>query len=356
MEMEQNAIEREKRRKQLERKRRKRRKYIIQRGAMIGVGLICVGLGYKLIMGLFSKPNEAQEVVQMDQAKNQESSQLENSALTEEGEKVEEGKVALSREDLGKGNLVVVNNNYPLRIYDESELVVIAEENGGAYQVKNKTVKLNKEAVIALNEMLEDFKKEQSSHALNIVSGYRDFNEQERIHYETLVAQGQEHTNQYVAKPDRSEHHTGLAVDFGIYYSDGTSKEYDGTGIYSWINENAYKYGFVLRYAEEKKEKTGISYEPWHFRYVGKVHAGIMTELNLCLEEYITYLKNYSYYISPGQGITDSAKNYSIYYVPAENDITYVPVPTSKPYWISGNNIDGFIVTVELNKEVSKES
>lgn len=354
--MEQNAIEREKRRKQLERKRRKRRKYIIQRGAMIGVGLICVGLGYKLIMGLFSKPNEAQEVVQMDQAKNQESSQLENSALTEEGKKVEEGKVALSREDLGKGKLVVVNNNYPLRIYDESELVVIAEENGGAYQVKNKTVKLNKEAVIALNDMLEDFKKEQGSHALNIVSGYRDFNEQERIHYETLVAQGQEHTNQYVAKPDRSEHHTGLAVDFGIYYSDGTSKEYDGTGIYSWINENAYKYGFVLRYAEEKKEKTGISYEPWHFRYVGKVHAGIMTELNLCLEEYITYLKNYSYYTSPGQGITDSAKNYSIYYVPAENDITYVPVPTSKPYIISGNNIDGFIVTVELNKEVSKES
>lgn len=354
--MEQNAIEREKRRKQLERKRRKRRQYIIQRCTILGVGLICVGLGYQLIKGLFNKSNKAQEVVQTNQAKKQEDSNSKNPVSTEEEQKVEEGKVALSREDLGKGNLVVVNDNYPLRIYDESELVIIAEENGGAYQVKNKTVKLNKEAVEALNELLADFKKVQGSHALNIVSGYRDFNEQERIHYETLVAQGQEHTNQYVAKPDRSEHHTGLAVDFGIYHSDGTSKEYDGTGIYSWINENAYKYGFVLRYAEEKKEKTGISYEPWHFRYVGKVHAGIMTELNLCLEEYITYLKNYSYYTNPGQSITDSAKNYSIYYVPAENDITYVPVPTSKPYMISGNNIDGFIVTVELNKEVSKAS
>ena len=215
-------------------------------------------------------------------------------------------------------------------------------------KVKDKSIKLNKEALGALNEMLKDFKEAKGDNELIVISGYRDFNTQEKIHYETLLDKGIEHTNNYVAKPDRSEHHTGLAVDLGIYHEDGTSSEYDGTGIYSWINENCYKYGFVLRYPSGKKDKTGISEEPWHFRYVGKIHAEMMNELNLCLEEYIVYLKNYSYYLSPGQGITKVGKNYSIYYIPAENDITYVPIPESKTYTISGNNKDGFIVTVSL--------
>lgn len=258
--------------------------------------------------------------------------------------------VGLSREDISKGNLVVVNNRYPLRKYDENQLVMLAELMQGAYQLKSRDLQMNEEAAKALNKMLKDFEKEKGNHELIVISAYRNFNEQERIHYETLMKYGQEHTARYVAKPDRSEHHTGLVVDFGLYHADETSDEYDGTGIYSWINDNAYKYGFILRYVEQKKDKTGFSDEPWHFRYVGSIHAKIMKELNLCLEEYMSYLKNYSYDTYLGQGSVDFIGDYAIYYVPAKNDITYVPIPADKSYDVSGNNIDGFVVTVQTHK------
>ena len=58
-----------------------------------------------------------------------------------------------------------------------------------------------------------------------------------------------------------------------------------------WLKENAKDYGFVMRYPEEKAEITGVSYEPWHWRYVGKEHSYKMDELGMCLEEYIEYIE-----------------------------------------------------------------
>jgi len=347
MAMEENVMERERRKQLLEKRKRKRQKRMLQRVIIILVGVFSVFIVIKGVVAVVNKHNEeAQVLSEID--KKEDKINSERSGRTNAIEQ-HEGEVAVAREDLSKGRLVLVNSENPIRTYDESHLVSIAENNEGAYKVKDKSVMLNKEAVQALNKMLKDFSEAKGNNELIVISGYRDFDAQEKIHYETMVNNGIEHTNNYVAKPDRSEHHTGLAVDLGIYHGDGTSSEYDGTGIYSWINENCYKYGFILRYPSEKMDKTGISEEPWHFRYVGKVHAGTMYELNLCLEEYIVYLKNYSYYVNPGQDITEEGKNYSIYYVPAENEITYIPIPESKAYTISGNNIDGFIVTVSLS-------
>ena len=67
--------------------------------------------------------------------------------------------------------------------------------------------------------------------------------------------------------------------------------DYDGTGDFEWINKNCYKYGFVVRYTEEKQRLTKIQDEPWHFRYVGIPHAYYMTTNNLCLEEYIDLVR-----------------------------------------------------------------
>ena len=77
------------------------------------------------------------------------------------------------------------------------------------------------------------------------------------------------------------------------YTSQGVSLDYTGTGECSWLNQNCYQYGFVVRFPEDKEELTGIDYEPWHFRYVGIPHAYMMTKNNLCLEEYISFLKQY---------------------------------------------------------------
>lgn len=321
-----------------------KRKRKLQKGMMVLIGVL--GL-LVVIKGLIDSRHKETQVLNQVSDKEWSNNLNENNNQGDRNEYQE--TIVATREDLAKGNLVLVNNEHPIRTYNVTNLVTMSEYKEGHYKLKDKSMQFNQEAMEALNQMLKDFERAVGEHELIIISGYRDFDEQEKIHYETLISKGAEYTNQYVAKPDRSEHHTGLAVDFGIYHTDGTSSEYDGKGIYSWINDNCSKYGFILRYPSGKQTLTGMSEEPWHFRYVGKVHAEAMNELNLCLEEYIAYLKNYSYYVNPGQGITKESKNYSIYYVATENEITYIPVPQSKKYTISGNNEDGFIVTVPLD-------
>ncbi len=89
-----------------------------------------------------------------------------------------------------------------------------------------------------------------------------------------------------VQRPYYSEHNTGLAIDFN-----GVTDDFKHDDAYEWLLDHAEEYGFVLRYPEGKEDITGIMYEPWHFRYVGPENAIRMNELDLCLEEYIEYLK-----------------------------------------------------------------
>ena len=84
-----------------------------------------------------------------------------------------------------------------------------------------------------------------------------------------------------VAVPGTSEHQLGLALDLIAEY-DG-----DSTATWNWLRENCQRYGFILRYPAEKEAITGISYEPWHFRYVGTAAATEIMERGLCLEEYL---------------------------------------------------------------------
>ena len=81
----------------------------------------------------------------------------------------------------------------------------------------------------------------------------------------------------------RSEHQLGLAVDIN-----GDELHSSNDEVYSWLAENAYKYGFILRYPEGKSDITGIEYEPWHYRYVGKEAAAEIFSRSICLEEYLT--------------------------------------------------------------------
>ena len=93
---------------------------------------------------------------------------------------------------------------------------------------------------------------------------------------------------------------------------------------------------------------TGVSYEPWHFRYVGVPHAYLIQNQNMCFEEYIDYLKQFEF-DKQHLEVDFQGQNYEIYYVKAnENQLTQVPVPKGRDYSISGNNVDGFIITAEL--------
>ncbi len=106
----------------------------------------------------------------------------------------------------------------------------------------------------------------------------------------------------YSCRPGTSDHQTGLAVD--IIQSSLPSEyshliqEFGDTEAGKWLAANAHKFGFVLRFPEDKENITGIIYEPWHFRFVGREHATIMYENNLCLEEYVAYLEQTGYFAS----------------------------------------------------------
>lgn len=90
-----------------------------------------------------------------------------------------------------------------------------------------------------------------------------------------------------VARPGTSEHQLGLAIDFN-----GVLSSFKGTKGYQWLLNNAAEYGFILRYPEDKYEITGVIFEPWHFRYVGKYHAKTIMEMGITLEEYLALRRN----------------------------------------------------------------
>lgn len=148
-----------------------------------------------------------------------------------------------------------------------------------------------------------------------------------------------------------SEHHTGLAVNLKVFSKQTPISLRDSE--YQWLKTHCAEYGFVIRYDSNKAELTGVLDEPNHLRYVGVPHATYMSEHQLCLEEYLELLRtSYKYEDGPLE-ITAGEKEYLVYYVEknsAEGEtFTSIPVPPSAKgsYSISGDNMNGFIVTVE---------
>lgn len=96
----------------------------------------------------------------------------------------------------------------------------------------------------------------------------------------------------WVAPPGTSEHHTGLALDIVTPSHQVLNHAFADTDAGQWLAAHSWEHGFVIRYPEDKQEVTGITYEPWHVRYVGKEHAAAMHENNECLEEYVALITN----------------------------------------------------------------
>lgn len=158
------------------------------------------------------------------------------------------------------------------------------------------SIQLNFDAATAFtklyNAMLED--------GLGIIplSGYRTYDEQVAIFNYNLelhvsegmtVEEARAYTEMFVAIPGTSEHQYGRSIDVTI---DGTTNhDFHHTEQGRWLIENCHKYGFVIRYPEDKVAITGIAYEPWHLRYVGTEHAKYMYENDICLEEYVSYIR-----------------------------------------------------------------
>lgn len=159
-------------------------------------------------------------------------------------------------------------------------------------------VYLRQMAAIALKEMLTGAEK-AGMHGLVPISAYRSYGTQAVVYSNKIASLrakygggAEEMAQRLVAPPGSSEHQTGLAVDITLKdflnYEYVLNYEFADTAQGKWLSKNSWKYGFILRYGENKEDKTNFSYEPWHFRYVGIEHAKVMYERDLCLEEYLT--------------------------------------------------------------------
>ena len=141
---------------------------------------------------------------------------------------------------------------------------------------------INQEAYENFKKMQEDIQKEGMN--LRIISAYRNYQYQENLYNKYLKQEKQEIVDTYSARPGYSEHHTGLAIDIDNGILD--YNKFYLTKEFLWMQDNAYKYGFILRYPKDKENITGYSYEPWHYRYVGKEIAEYIKKHNSTFEEY----------------------------------------------------------------------
>ncbi len=243
--------------------------------------------------------------------------------------------IRVTDEQMTRGNLVLVNKDHPIDPEAVPKDIVTLFENQDlmyGYVVLDNTIRLSRSVAENFRNMIEAA-GEDGVNRFMISSGYRDEDEQERLY--------REKGSDYALPPGYSEHNLGLSMDIG-----STQQSIDRSPEGKWLKEHAWAHGFILRYPQDKTEITGIQYEPWHFRYVGQPHSMIMKELNLTLEEYLDYLKDQSSYRTTVKG-----KEYEIKYVPVISKDMEIKIPAGSEYEISGNNIDGIIVTVLPSKD-----
>jgi zinc D-Ala-D-Ala carboxypeptidase len=149
---------------------------------------------------------------------------------------------------------------------------------------------MRKEAAEALEKMFATAAKDGIE--LYAISGYRSYSRQKSLFEAEVNRVGLEKAVQAVAFPGASEHQSGLAMDISsksnkFYLNEAFANTIEG----KWLKDNAYRFGFILRYPKEKKDITNYIYEPWHFRYVGIKAATIMYKHNWTLEEYFNEVK-----------------------------------------------------------------
>lgn len=244
--------------------------------------------------------------------------------------------MTLHRENIYRGNLLLVNEQYPLR---ERKVEGLIPADG-----RFPDILLKGDAANILQYILA---KISAGNAIVPVSGYRSVEEQTAIFQDSLKENGEEFTRQFVALPNHSEHQTGLAIDLGMKKDkiDFICPDFPYEGICDVFRKAAPDYGFIERYPKEKESITGISHEPWHFRYVGYPHSKLMNERGFSLEEYTEFIKEYreDRRLICKQG---NKTQIEIYYVPADSEETRVSPPDGAVCQVSGNNVDGFVVTV----------
>lgn len=219
-----------------------------------------------------------------------------------------------------KDTLALINSEHEYRYDTNQGGLESLYGKGGPYNLSTSDLSLTRDTRLALNAWVGDF-----HNAVN-------------INENVLILQA------FYADPDgHNEHQSGLCVNMKMWDGVATSQIKD-KDEYKWLLDNAYKYGFIQRYPDGKSDITGVANEPDHFRYIGVAHSTAMKQNNInCFETYIDHLKKFTFWGEHLYVTCENGDKYEIYFS-ASNTIT---VPTDREYTISGNNVDGFIVTIK---------
>ncbi|CAH1223015.1 M15 family metallopeptidase [Paenibacillus sp. JJ-223] len=238
------------------------------------------------------------------------------------------------RNDVYQGDLLLVNKEYPVHAEGvRKDIVRLADERDldRGYGILDRDIQLSRKVAEAFRQMVEAAGEEGVRYFL-ISSGYRGFDKQQQLY--------EEKGSDYALPAGHSEHNLGLSLDIGSSLG-AMSEAPEG----AWLQENAWKYGFILRYPKNKVNITGIQYEPWHFRYVGLPHSAIMHHKDLVLEQYLELLRE-----EKRIGVELDGIHYSVTYYPATSNAN-VFIPEKGEYEISGDNMDGVIVTTSNEEQ-----
>ena len=228
------------------------------------------------------------------------------------------------------GSLILVNAEHPLRDGRRPPLAPAAP--GSAVLLETRASAMLTGALERLGAVGE----------IVPVSGWRSRAEQQQIWDGSMAENGEDFTRKYVAIPGCSEHQTGLAIDLALRSDsiDFIRPDFPYDGVCGRFRAIAADYGFIERYPAGKEKITGIAAEPWHFRYVGRPHARLMRDMGLTLEEYVELLRGYPY---PGRLLSAAGGGYDAF---VGFSRSYTPQEHRAPYQVSGNNVDGYILTL----------
>ena len=250
------------------------------------VGLLGVGTAAGIFLSARSQQQEPPSA-DVQQEEKEEAPVESSSQKEEQGQSSQETKQQQLAEEFAKEKeeyyLLLANAENPL----PQDWSIQTEEVQNGYE-------MDKRAAPAMREMIQAAKEDGVE--LMLCSAYRSIEKQQQLFdrsQQAYMAQGMSEEEAYAktatetAIPGTSEHQTGLAADIVTPTYQMLDAGFADTPAGQWLSEHATEYGFVLRYPQDKQEVTGIIYESWHYRFVGKTHAKLMKESGLCLEEYL---------------------------------------------------------------------
>jgi len=243
------------------------------------------------------------------------------------------------------GTLVLINGDH--KITDMPPRTSM-DKAWPSVPVASQDIELHPKALAAVVELFAAARKAGTG-TFQVNSGFRDHAKQAAL-YKQIA------NKSTVQPPGNSEHHTGLAIDIvpilstpqGATKAPQSSTPQQQSSLHEaldgsspeerWLAAEAWQHGLILRYPLGAQDITGISFEPWHFRYVGKPHAWYMAQHELTLEEYLQQMRKRG-----GYDVTIGKRSYSVRYAVPKNGVVYVP--SDRRHTLSGDNSGGYIIT-----------